>query len=103
MKKQKIKYIKLKSFYNNNKNNKKKNYLNDKKDVKLMTKYKGKNYGGKFGMKKISNGYGTLYNYGYGNKKNNVELPQLIQIYNKNTVNKNNINHYYGLPYNKKY
>ena len=93
---------------NKNNNNKKKNYLNDKKDLKLMTKYKdnkliGKNFGGKFGMKKISNGYGTLYNYGYSNKKNNVELPQLIQIYNKNTINKNNINHYYGIPYNKKY
>ena len=100
--------INIKSFYNNNKTNKKKNYLNDKKDGKLMTKYKdnkllGKNFGGKFGMKKISNGYGTLYNYGYGNKKNNVELPQLIQIYNKNNVNKNNINHYYGISYNKKY
>ena len=28
--------------------------------------------------KKPMNGYGTLYNYGYGKKKNNVELPQLI-------------------------
>ena len=100
--------INIKSYYNNNKNNKKKNYFDSKKDVKLMTKYKdnkllGKNFGGKFGMKKISNGYGTLYNYGYGNKKNNVELPQLIQIYNKNNVIKNNINHYYGISYNKKY
>ena len=73
-----------------------------------MTKYKenhlfGKNIGGKFGIKKNTNGYGTLYNYGYGNKKNNVELPQLIQIYNKNTVSKNHNNHYYGLSYNKKY
>ena len=100
--------INIKSYYNNNKNNKKKNYFDSKKDVKLMTKYKenhlfGKNIGGKFGIKKNTNGYGTLYNYGYGNKKNNVELPQLIQIYNKNTVSKNHNNHYYGLSYNKKY
>ena len=100
--------INIKSYYNNNKNNKKKNYFDSKKDVKLMTKYKenhlfGKNIGGKFGIKKNTNGYGTLYNYGYGNKKNNVELPQLIQIYNKNNVIKNNINHYYGISYNKKY
>ena len=100
--------INIKSYYNNNKNNKKKNYFDSKKDVKLMTKYKenhlfGKNLGGKFGIKKNTNGYGTLYNYGYGNKKNNVELPQLIQIYNKNTVSKNHNNHYYGLSYNKKY
>ena len=99
--------INIKSFYNN-KTNKKKNYFNDKKDVKLMTKYKyskyfGKNNnGGKYGFKKNMNGYGTLYNYGYGKKNNNVELPQLIQIYNKNTVSKNN-NHFYGFPYNKKY
>ena len=98
--------INIKSFYNNNKNNKKKNYFNDKKDGKLMTKYKDSKFlgksNGKFGIKKNLNGYGTLYNYGYG-KKNNVELPQLIQIYNKNTVNKSNNNHYYGLSYNKKY
>ena len=100
--------INIKSFYNNNKNNKKKNYFDTKKDTKLMTKYKDNLYGkikggGKFGIKKNLNGYGTLYNYGYGNKKNNVELPQLIQIYNKNTVNKNHSNHLYGLSYNKKY
>ena len=99
--------INIKSFYNN-KTNKKKNYFNDKKDVKLMTKYKDSKYfgknnnGGKYGFKKNMNGYGTLYNYGYGKKNNNVELPQLIQIYNKNTVSKNN-NHFYGFPYNKKY
>ncbi len=99
--------INIKSFYNN-KTNKKKNYFNDKKDVKLMTKYKDSKYfgknnnGGKYGFKKNMNGYGTLYNYGYGKKNNNVELPQLIQIYNKNTVSKNN-NHFYGFTYNKKY
>ena len=97
--------INIKSFYNN-KNNKKKNYFNDKKDGKMMTKYKDNKFfgksNGKFGIKKKMNGYGTLYNYGYG-KKNNVELPQLIQIYNKNTVSKNNNNHYYGMSYNKKY
>ena len=103
-----------KSIYNINNNNnsnnkvyKKKNYLNDKKDAKLLNKYKDNNFFSKFNMggklnKKQMNGYGTLYNYGYGKKKNNVELPQLIQIYNKNGLSKNN-NQYYDLPYNKKY
>ena len=100
--------------FNNNTNNKyfkKKNYFDYKKDGKTMTKYKdssvfGKIPGvGKFGGKKNNNGYGTLYNYGYGTKKNNIELPQLIQIYNKNAniINKNYNNHYYGNSYNKKY
>ena len=92
---------------NNNKYNKKKNYFNDKKDGKLLNKYKDTNFHNKFNFggkmnKKPINGYGTLYNYGYGKKKNNVELPQLIQIYNKNGISKNS-NHYYDLPYNKKY
>ena len=92
---------------NNNKYNKKKNYFNDKKDGKLLNKYKDTNFYNKFNFggkmnKKPINGYGTLYNYGYGKKKNNVELPQLIQIYNKNGISKNS-NHYYDLPYNKKY
>ena len=52
--------------------------------------------------KKIINGYGTMYNYGYNKKKNNFELPQLIQVYNKNGLVKNNI-HYHDFPYNKKY
>ena len=104
--------INTKNIYNNNNNNnnklyKKKNYLNDKKDGKLMNKYKDNNFFSKYNMggkinKKPMNGYGTLYNYGYGKKKNNVELPQLMQIYNKNGLVKNN-NHYYDLPYNKKY
>ena len=72
-----------------------------------MNKYKDNNFFSKYNMggkinKKPMNGYGTLYNYGYGKKKNNVELPQLMQIYNKNGLVKNN-NHYYDLPYNKKY
>ena len=100
-----------KNIYNNNNNNnnyyKKKNYLNDKKDGKLLNKYKDNNFFSKYNMggkvnKKPMNGYGTLYNYGYGKKKNNVELPQLIQIYNKNGLSKNS-HHYYDLPYNKKY
>ena len=102
--------INIKSVYNSNTSNKyfkKKNYL-DKKDGKLMTKYKDNNLFkipdmGKFGSKKTTNGYGTLYNYGYGSKKNNIELPQLIQIYNKNTVSKNHNSHHYAYPYNKKY
>jgi hypothetical protein len=100
--------INTKSLYNNNSNNK---YFkkNEKKDGKLMTKYKESNLlgkykgGGKFGVKK-PNAYGTMYNYGYGKKNNNIELPQLIQIYHKNVVSKNyNNNHYYGFSYNKKY
>ncbi len=102
-----------KNLYNNNNNNKyykKKNYMNDKKDGKFMNKFKDSNFFSKFNFgatkynKKTINGYGTLYNYGYGKKKNNVELPQLIQIYNKNGLVKNNNNNYYNhLPYNKKY
>ena len=53
--------------YNNNKYNKKKNYFNDKKDSKLLNKYKDTNFYSKFNMggkmnKKPINGYGTLYN-----------------------------------------
>ena len=100
-----------KNIYNNQNSNekyfKKKNYFNNKKDQKLMNKYKDNNFYNKFSMggtlnKKPINGYGTLYNYGYGKKKNNVELPQLIQVYNKNGLVKNNI-HYHDFPYNKKY
>ena len=70
------------------------------KENNLIGKYNG---GGKFGIKK-ANAYGTMYNYGYGKKNNNIELPQLIQIYHKNVVNKNySNNHYYGFSYNKKY
>ena len=96
-------------FNSNNKYYKKKNFLDSKKDAKLMTKYKENNLYkipdmGKFGNKKMNNGYGTLYNYGYGNKKNNnIELPQLIKIYNKNSINKNNNSHYFGFSSNKKY
>ena len=102
--------IKSKNINSNslNKNIKKKNYFDSKKDGKIVTKYKDNNIennNGKFNNKKInSNIYGTLYNYGYGNKKNNnVELPQLIQIYNKNNIGKNHNNHYYGYLYSKKY
>ena len=98
-----------KNSYNNSNSNKylkNKNYFNDKKGGKLLNKYKDNNFYTKFNMggklnKKIINGYGTLYNYGYSKKKNNVELPQL-QVYNKNGLIKNN-NHYYDFPYNKKY
>ena len=81
--------------------------MNDKKEGKLLNKYKDNNFFSKYNMggkvnKKPMNGYGTLYNYGYGKKKNNVELPQLIQIYNKNGLSKNS-HHYYDLPYGKKY
>ena len=101
-----------KNLYNNNNNNKyykKKTYINDKNNGKFMNKYKDSNFFSKFNFgvnkynKKTINGYGTLYNYGYGKKKNNVELPQLIQIYNKNGLVKNNNNYYNHLPYNKKY
>ena len=101
-----------KNLYNNNNNNKyykKKNYINDKKEGKFMNKFKDSNFFSKYNLggnkynKKPINGYGTLYNYGYGKKKNNVELPQLIQIYNKNGLVKNNNNYYDHLPYNKKY
>ena len=101
-----------KNLYNNNNNNKyykKKNYINDKKEGKFMNKFKDSNFFSKYNLggnkynKKPINGYGTLYNYGYGKKKNNVELPQLIQIYNKNGLVKNNNNYYEHLPYNKKY
>ena len=97
--------INTKSLYNNNNKYFQKN---DKKDGKYVTKYKDSNiFGkvnglGKFGIKK-PNAYGTMYNYGYGNKKNNIELPQLIQIYNKNVVNKNHNNYQYVFSYNKKY
>ena len=102
--------INSKSFYNiNNQNNQKKYYINDKKEGKMMTKYKdnkllGKNLGGgKFGFKKNVNGYGTLYNFGNGKKKKNVELPKLIQLYNKNSFIKISNNQFYGLSFNKKY
>ena len=93
--------IKTKGIYNNK--SKKKYY-----DAKMMTKYKEKesnllwNKIGKSNTKKI-NSYGTLYNYGNKNKSNNLELPQLIQIYNKNSINKNLNNHYFGLHNNNKY
>ena len=93
--------IKTKGIYNNK--SKKKYY-----DAKMMTKYKEKennllwNKIGKSNNKKI-NSYGTLYNYGNKSKSNNLELPQLIQIYNKNNINKNLNNHYFGLHNNNKY
>ena len=93
--------IKTKGIYNNK--SKKKYY-----DAKMMTKYKEKesnllwNKIGKSNTKKL-NSYGTLYNYGNKNKSNNLELPQLIQIYNKNSINKNLNNHYFGLHNNNKY
>ena len=99
--------IKSKNANSNNiKNMKKKNYFDTKKDGKIMTKYQDNNIIGykigKFNNKKSkANAYGTLYNYGYGNKKNNnIELPQLIQIYNKNSIGKNYNN---GNSHNKKY
>ena len=93
--------IKTKGIYNNK--SKKKYY-----DAKMMTKYKEKennllwNKIGKSNNKKI-NSYGTLYNYGNKSKSNNLELPQLIQVYNKNNINKNLNNHYFGLHNNNKY
>ena len=103
--------INTKNVYNNINNNDKylykKKYFNDKLEPKLINKYKNNNLYNKFNMggalnKKAINGYGTLYNYGFGKKKNNVELPQLIQVYNKNGLTKNNI-HYHDFPYKKKY
>ena len=93
---------------NNNKFSKKKNSLDTKKlEMKIMAKYKDNNlYAtkfGKFNNKKSLNGYGTLYNYGHANKKNYVELPQLVQIYNKNATKKNNNSYYNAFSYNKKY
>ena len=100
------------NYKNKNNNNinkyfKKKNYFNDKQDPKLLNKFKDNFFYNKYNMggtlnKKIINGYGTMYNYGYNKKKNNFELPQLIQVYNKNGLVKNNI-HYHDFPYNKKY
>ena len=103
--------IKMNSIYsnsNNNKLNKKKSSLDTKKfETKILAKYKDNNlYAtkfGKFGNKKTMNGYGTLYNYGHSNKKNYVELPQLVQIYNKNITKKNNNSYYNAYSFNKKY
>ena len=36
-------------------------------------------------------------------KKNNIELPQLIKTYKKISINKNNNSQYHGFSYNKKY
>ena len=97
--------INSKNVYNN-KYTKKKNNMYEKKDGKLFNKYKNNNFYSKFNIggtsnKKVINGYGTLYNYGYSKKKNNVELPQLMQIYNKNGLVKHN--YYNEYSYNKKY
>ena len=101
------KNIYSKNDNNNNKYLKSKIYYNDKKDIKLKKKYKDNNFYNQFNMvgtlnKKAINGYGTMYNYGFGKKKNDVELPQLIQVYNKNGPVKNKI-HYQDFSYNKKY
>jgi hypothetical protein len=72
--------------------------MNKNKDNKLY----GNIIGGKFNNKKL-NGYGTIYNngYGYGYNMNNVQLPQLIKIYNQNNIGKNRNNDFYSIPYKK--
>ena len=99
--------IKTKNIYSNSTNKylKKKNPYDGKKNGKIMTKNKdnklyGNIIGGKFNNKKL-NGYGTLYNNGYGYNMNNIQLPQLIKIYNQNNVGKNRNNDFYSIPYKK--
>ena len=99
--------IKTKNVYSNSTNKylKKKNPFNGKKNGKIMTKYKdnkiyGNVIGGKFNSKKL-NGYGTIYNNGYGYNMNNIQLPQLIKIYNQNSIGKSQKNDFYSIPYKK--
>ena len=98
----------------NNIYQKKKNNIDSKKlNSKIINKYKTSILSNKVGggmkynynNKKINNGYGTIYNYGgFGEKKKNVELPQLNKLYNnnKNDYMRNN-NMYYGYSYKNKY
>ena len=86
--------INNKNIFNNNINNK---YFKkkDKKEGKLINKYNNNNFLAKFNLndtlnKKKINGYGTLYNFKYDKKKNNVELPQLLKAYNKISLMKHN-------------
>ena len=105
--------INAKSFYNKNSPiypNKKSNLDGKKLNNKIINKYKNNIYANKINVngpikynysnKKLNNGYGTIYNYGGGfmEKKNNVELPQLIKLYNNkhNTYRNNNNNIYCG-------
>ena len=99
--------IKTKNVYSNSTNKylKKKNPYDGKKNGKILTKNKdnklyGNIIGGKFNNKKL-NGYGTLYNNGYGYNMNNIQLPQLIKIYNQNSIGKNRNNDFYSIPYKK--
>jgi len=99
--------IKTKNVYSNSTNKylKKKHPYDGKKNGKIMTKNKdnklyGNIIGGKFNNKKL-NGYGTLYNNGYGYNMNNIQLPQLIKIYNQNSIGKNRNNDFYSIPYKK--
>ena len=114
--------INTKSLYN--KNNTiypdKKSSLDGKKlNNKIINKYKNNIYSNKtnseikynYTNKKVNIGYGTIYNYAaVGEKKNNnIELPQLIKLYNnnnnsKNSINRNNNNNYnlnFGYSYRK--
>ena len=86
--------INNKNIFNNNINNK---YFKkkDKKEGKLINKYNNNIFLAKFNLndtlnKKKINGYGTLYNFKYDKKKNNVELPQLLKAYNKISLMKHN-------------
>ena len=112
--------INIQSFYikNNNDNNsypKKKNNYENKLESKVIAKYKNNIYSNKnndglkynyYNNKKNNLGYGTLYNFGkFGKKKKNVELPQLIKLYNnKNDFTRNfNNNLYNGYSFKNKY
>ena len=103
----------MKSLYNKNNNYypKKKSTLDKKLDSKVIAKYKNNiisnniNGGGyNYNNKKLNNGYGTIYNYGgFGEKKKNVKLPQLIKLYNNKNDYLRNSNLYYGYSYKNKY
>ena len=98
---------------NNNYPNKKTTFESKKLNSKIIAKYKNSILSNKisggmkynYNNKKMNNGYGTIYNFvGFGEKKKNVELPQLIKLYNnnKNDYMRNN-NIYYGYSYKNKY
>jgi hypothetical protein len=114
--------INAKSFYNKNSTiypNKKNSLEGKKLNNKIFTKYKNNIYSNKtnghikynYSNKKLNNAYGTIYNYGGGffEKKNNIELPQLIKLYNNNkhttyrNNNKSNISYGYSLRNSKYY
>jgi hypothetical protein len=114
--------INAKSFYNKNNSiypNKKNSLEGKKLNNKIFTKYKNNIYSNKtnghikynYSNKKLNNAYGTIYNYGGGffEKKNNIELPQLIKLYNNNkhttyrNNNKSNISYGYSLRNSKYY